>query len=131
MDKLGGGEEARKLIIQEDAQKQLLGVRLMELFASDEQLPLLEAAARESLDERVRAQAIYTLGLQKQTPLWEALMVRLLESPDEKLRSAAIKNLSTRYTDSARKALRDRLPREPWAQLRPRIEAAIKNNVPR
>jgi hypothetical protein len=131
MDKLGGRKEARKLIIQDDAEKRLLGVRLMELFASDEHLPSLEAAARADRDEGVRAQAIYTLGLQKQTPLWEALMIQMLESVDEKLRSAAIENLATRYTDSARKALRNRLPREASAELRTRIEAAIKSNLPR
>ena len=77
----------------------------------------------------VRLLAIHTLGLQKQTPRWEAVMVRLLEAPDGKLREAAIDNLATRYTDSAREALRARLSRETSAELRAKLAAAIETNI--
>jgi hypothetical protein len=105
MEILGGEKEARNLIAHDDPDVRLLGIRLMNLFPSDEHLPLLANAARDDRDESVRAEAINSLGLQKQTPGWEALMIPLLESPDEKLRSAAEENLSSRDTDSARQAL--------------------------
>jgi hypothetical protein len=131
MEQLAGESEARSFIMCDDARKRLIGVHLMELFASDEQLPALELVARSDKDATVRTRALYTLALQKRTPSWELIMIGLLNAADETLRGAAIESLITQYTASARQALHERLSRETLAHLRAKLKAVTKAKRPR
>lgn len=75
-------------LFEGDAEARRMAVHLMELFPGDAHLPLLERALADG-DDGVRARALRSLRLQWRTEAWEALLVRLLESPGAEVRAAA------------------------------------------
>lgn len=125
MEALGPTAGARELYERHQAAERRLGVHLMELFPSEEFLPVLEIAVADS-DEAVRAQARHSLACQVQTPKWEALLLRLLEAADEQGRIQAIESLSRRRGEVVRKALTARLKRDPSAAVREKLEKTLR-----
>jgi HEAT repeat protein len=124
MDALDAPHAALVLCVSEDPEERRMAVHLMELFSDVVFLPALEHALHDSSSE-VRRQARRSLRCQPQTTAWEALMVRLLESEDEEIRVEAIHSLARRRTETVRRALADRLEREPLATLRDALREAV------
>jgi HEAT repeat protein len=115
---------ALKLYQRNQGDDRRLAFHLMELFGGDELLPYLEQGLSET-DASLRCQARRALAFQRQTPIWEETMIRLLASPDPKNRAQAIDSLSRRKSLPARQALEARLTEEPDITLRNLINKYI------
>jgi len=124
MDALDAAHTALVLCVSEDAEERRLGVHLMELFSNEVFLPALEHSMYDPSPE-VRRQARRSLRCQPQTTAWEALMVRLLDVEDEEIRAQAIHSLARRRTETVRRALADRMQREPLETLRDALRDAV------
>jgi hypothetical protein len=131
MEALGGEVEARTLIASKDPDERAVALRLTILFSSDDQLPALREVALRDPEERLRARALDALKQQHQTKAWEELVAGFLALPDEKLRAWAIDRLIQHDSDSTWQRVRDHQAREPSADLRARIDAALKARPPR
>ena len=107
-----------------DPDARRLALHLMELFPDGRYLPVLERAAQQETGN-LRRQALRSLITQIQTPDWEAILIRLLDSPEETVRAAAIESLSRRRTESAHQALTEHLPREANPDLQARIRQTL------
>jgi HEAT repeat protein len=118
---LNAGPASHELYAQGE---RVIALHLMSMFPDDSHLPLLEPAADDA-DDLVRFTAIRALSTQLQTPGWEVVMIRLLDSPRLDVRRQAVDSLSRRKTDTARAALKARVDKEPDARLRSRIELVV------
>lgn len=92
----------------------------MSLSANDRWLPMLETAASDPATE---AAALDTLRLQKRSPAWEAVGVRLLGNPRPLARITAAAFLAQRK--STREAVVARLAVETDAEVRAAVELAL------
>jgi len=124
MDVLDAAHAALVLCVSEDPEERRLGVHLMELFSNEVFLPALEHTVHDPSPE-VRRQARRSLRCQPQTPAWEAVSVRLLDSTDEEVRAQAVQSLARRHTETARRALAARLELEPLDTLREALRDAV------
>lgn len=99
-----GAQEAAGELYSGDPWQRTRALRLMELFGSDRQLPILERALSDPA-EGVRSQARRSLLNQQRTGAWEATMIRLLDSTDPQTQRLALESLSSRNSVAAKAAL--------------------------
>lgn len=97
MDHLGATEAAATLF-EGDARQRSLALRLMELFGSDRDLPVLIRALTDPADG-VRAQARQALAHQKRTNAWKTAISRLVDADDPKTRTFALELAGIDETD--------------------------------
>jgi len=124
MEELGAAELSHDLFEASDAEERRMAVHLMELLPDDAHLPFLERAAVDD-DDKVRRQGLRSLRTQRQTPAWEATLVRLLDAERVDTRSQAVTSLAPRDSDAVREALRRRLEVETDPDVRAQLEAAL------
>jgi HEAT repeat protein len=100
-------------------------VAVMGSFPDEAYLGRLEQALTDG-DSQVRWRARTSIVCQKQTPAWEAVMARLLDSEDRAVRHDVIVALTGhRRAPATVEALRARLAREPDPGLKGEIEKAL------
>jgi hypothetical protein len=131
MEALGGELEARTLITRKDADERAVALHLAILFSSDDQLVALREVALRDPEERLRVRALDALRQQHQTKKWEELVAGFLDLPDEKLRAWAIDRLVQHNSESTWQRVRDHQARETSADLRAKIDAALKSRPPK
>ncbi|MSP59636.1 MAG: HEAT repeat domain-containing protein [Myxococcales bacterium] len=125
LEALGAKEAARDLLARgTTAPERRIALRLMGLFPDPAHLAPLEPAAADP-DPLLRRAALRAIDLQRQTPAWEALLIRLLDSTDEATRGFAIDGLARHMNPTREKALRERLAGEPLPSLRESIERSL------
>jgi len=124
MEELGASSLSHELFEATGADERRMAVHLMELFFDDSHLPYLERAAVDE-DDKVRRQGLRSVATQRQTPAWEATMIRLLDAERVDTRGEAVTSLARRRTDTASEALRRRLEVETDPALRERLAEAI------
>jgi hypothetical protein len=124
MEELGASSFAHELFEAPGAEDRRMAAHLMELLFDDSHLPYLERAAVDD-DDKVRRQGLRSIATQRQTPAWEATMIRLLDAERVDTRGQAITSLARRNTDTAREALRRRAGVETDPELRERLTEAI------
>jgi HEAT repeat protein len=115
---------ALDLAASEDPETRRLGVHLMELFPDERYLPTLEQVLHQE-SGRLHRQALRSLITQYQTPDWEAVLIRLLDSGDDDVRAKVIESLARRRTDTAQQALRHHFPRETNPDLQDKIQQSL------
>jgi hypothetical protein len=127
MEALGAVRAAHDMAqSHDDEEVQRMGLYLMSLVTDASHIPVLEPiAARVELSDRLRAQALKAMATQRQTPEWEAAMIRLLAARPRATRAQAIQSLSQRRTDPARAALKARAAVETDPTLKAQLEALV------
>lgn len=88
----GGGEGKR------------IAAHLMELYPDGAFLGRLERALEDG-DAKIRRQALTALLCQKQSPAWEALLIKLLDHGDKAVQRRVRQSLERRDSDAVRRAL--------------------------
>ncbi len=125
LEELNAGLAAPELLAHGNATERRWAMHLMELFPNPAYLPYIEQAVADT-EPQVRQQARRTLAVQKQTPDWEALLIRLLSSGDRETQTQAFRSLSRRRTETAQTALKEHLRQEPDPDQRQVLEQMLQ-----
>jgi HEAT repeat protein len=103
----------------------LLAIRLMKMYATDDQLALLDDVVRHDSEPRLRERARDALSQHGQTKKWNELIAGYLAIPDDDTRGWAIDMLIRRNDAAALQLLKDHLANEKSADFRARIQNAL------
>lgn len=87
-----------------EAEERRVAMKVMELYPDAAWLGPVERALGDA-EAKVQRQALRALVAQYQTPAWEALLVKLLDSTSAAARAQARESLGRRDTASAKRAL--------------------------
>ena len=104
MKSLATREVVLGLAADTDGEARRVAMRLMAFYPDAAYLQPIERAIGD-LDPKVRPQALRAVAAQYQTPEWETLLIRLLDSSDSAARKTARESLGRRDTATARQAL--------------------------
>jgi hypothetical protein len=126
MEALGAETAARTLVASKNADERRTALRLMAMFASDEQLPFLRDAALNDLDASLRNAALDAMAQQHQNTRWETTVAGFLARPEEPLRAWALDRLIAHGGDSSWAYVSAHAAHEQSPALRAKIDAAQK-----
>jgi hypothetical protein len=128
MARLGAAREASRLASSADPGERHVGIAIMELFRSADNVPVLAAIVTRDPDAGIRSHATNALWLQPRDASWEQIMIELLDHDDAAVRRTAAMALTGQWGEPVLAALRRRLAREPIGAVREKLEAAVREH---